>query len=159
MVANTPQLNARILLKRADVRLYSIGSQANTLVAADLHNTIRYMGYLVGDSYKDSTINALTDIFRHPDTSRLLKPYFDKTHTLATQAFDDTNYNSPQIRAEQFSFPINTIIDCFTPVAAGSSGWDTKMGNLLLDIVSDSAVTPNPAYSINIRIYYDYLDI
>jgi len=136
-----------------------IGSQSNALLAADLYNRIRTYFCWTGKSFSTANVNpAGSSLVLWPVMQDITEVLFDANFDLPSVSFDTTNTtNTPMVRTWRGRIPINKTLQCFSSSATGTSGWDTKEGDLILALISDSAVTPNPTVSINARIFYDII--
>jgi len=135
-----------------------IGSQSNTIVAGDLFNRLRSYLFWTGKSYSTTNVNpaSASSYGSWPlmqDVDRIL---LDINFDLPSVSFDSTSAtNTPMVRTYRARLPVNRTLECFTSVAAGTSGWDTKEYDLIVAHQSDSSVLPNPQIIYNLRCYYD----
>lgn len=142
----------RIRVKELLATLNFVGSQGSTVSSGDLYNRVRVQTFWTRVPYLDSpTYNALT-IDNQPDT-RDIVVLDDRVINLATQAFDTvSNFNVPDCKTVKLRIHINRDFDCFS--AGNGATWNTRMGNLEIRVVSDSAVAPNPSVSGSTRLLY-----
>ncbi len=158
MVANDPVYNVRIRLLYAELRNRVVGAQSNSLLSGDLYNSVRFILYLSGFKYSDSPAATLTSVDAFPNLAYVSKVFYDKQYSLPSQAFDSANgYNVPQVISDLRHIPLNVDLDLYTENNSGTSGWDTRFGDLCFEVVSDSSATPHPNISSYFRIYYEIL--
>jgi hypothetical protein len=154
-VGTAQRWTSRIRIDYMDVRVQAVGSQGTALIAADLFNTVRAMIFVSPTNYQAATPNALVDTIRHPLTNNIAKVVCDETFLTWTAAFDSADLNSPTHVARQFSCPVGMTVDCITNNTRTT--WDTKAGDLVLNWVSDSTLTPHPQFLIACRIHFSVL--
>jgi hypothetical protein len=154
---NAVQWYNQIKLTKMLVKFSCTGSEGGVISAADLFNKLRANIVWTDNSFSDTTtVTSLIDVNKFED-------FHDYEEVLARWDFDlpsvsyDTSdsVNVPMVRHWTGEIPLNKMIECYSNVPAGTSGWDTKSGNMFFGVVSDSAVSPNPSYQIDARIFYD----
>jgi hypothetical protein len=148
---------ARIYVHHIEVRILVVGSQSNTLVAGDIYNNVRTLCYETRDGTGVVPTPVLTGVVDPLDTIDARFIHLDHMFNLMTQAFNGAGYNSPGIANEVFNIPIHRTFEFFSPVSTGTSGWETKVGNIWMSTVSDSSVTPNPTMTYTTRLFYQIL--
>ncbi len=150
------QWKQRILLNRIEIRYRLIGAQATALVAADIFNNVRLLVWETRDSHLVSVANnPLTGVDDPLNVSDVRMIHYDSVIPLCSHAFDSADTNVPDVKTRTVVIPINRMFDFFTTVAAGTSGWDTKVGNIRVSHVSDSSVSPHPTVITTARLYYE----
>jgi hypothetical protein len=154
-VGTTQRYMARVHISHMDVRLHCINALSNGVVVGDSYNTLRVYNYVTATTYQGNKANALSDVVSHPLPSDVLKPLCDESFTTWISAFDSTDDGSPTHELRNFSCPINLTIDCVSE--SGRTVWDTKAGDVMLEVISDSSVTPHPQLIWAYRVYYDVL--
>jgi len=148
---------ARIFISHIEMRILAVGSQSNTLVAGDLFNNVRFIVAQNRDSFSIASTPALTGVTAPLELCDTRIVYLDHMYNLMTRAFNGAGYNVPAVQNSLFNVKINECFDFFTLVTVGSTGWDTKVGNIEVATVSDSSVTPNPSLNFTIRTYFKIL--
>jgi len=147
----------QVRLTKMLVKVGVTGSEGGVIAAADLYNKLRANIVWTNNSFSDTTtVTSLIDVDTFED-------FHDYEEVLARWDFDlpsvsyDTSdsVNVPMLRHWTGEISLNKMIECYSNVPAGTSGWDTKSGNMFYGVVSDSAASPNPQYKINARIFYD----
>ncbi len=155
LTANDRQYNSLIRLHHMKLRNRVVGAQANSLLSGDLYNTVRFVLYDTSVRYLSSNSSIISDVDGFPDTADVNKVLYDVQYSLPSQAFDSaTGYNVPQVLSDEKTFQLNRKLVCWTNANAGTSGWNTREGDILFDVVSDSSAAPHPTISIYFRIYY-----
>lgn len=135
------------------------GSQGNTLLPADIYNNVRMRMVWNGDSFLDpQTLSVPSSITSPFDTRHSTRTYFDKTFYLPTITFDSSNNAVPTQRPFRKFIKINRVIEAFSTTTTGTTAdWDTKEGNLMLYMWSDSAVSPHPTVEAHFSLFYKYI--
>jgi hypothetical protein len=156
----TPGLRSKIRIHHIDVDITIVGAQSTTLLAGDLYNTVRFAYVLDGRFYDGSGATApsayLTSITGGTNITDVIRVLRDEKISLSSTAYDSTNgYNVPRVVNKAFRLPVNRSF-VFYSTNAGYSLWSTENCNILLDIVSDSSVTPHPSFSHNSRIFFTF---
>ncbi len=157
---NVPSLRSRIRISHLEIDVTLVGSQSNVVVVGDLYNFMRFAYYIEGTPY-DGTgasppVSYLTGVIAGTNISDVQKVLVDSRVPLSVQAYAGTQL-VPQTANRTFRVPVNRSF-VFYSTNAGYTQWRTEAGNLLLDVVSDSTVTPNPAFSHNTRIFFKFED-
>lgn len=157
--SNTPKWYKNILVTDVEFNLNMTGSQANTLVAADLFNRIRTVIWETKFPYSATTI-ASWDTQSLTDWTRVNKVHYDQVCSLSSRAFDSGNYNSPATKNLRGRLPVNHRFDCKSTTTAGGlpTSFDTDEDNIFIGFVSDSLAIPNPSIAGAARLYYIELD-
>jgi hypothetical protein len=147
----------RVRLSRMVVKWRAVGSTGGFVTPGDLYNTMRCVIYKTDEEYATVNIEPLVSVDGGLDLEDTRTVFYDKTILLPTQAFDSsTGTNIPMLASGCLEIPLNLALDCFTSVNAGTSGWNTKLGDLVFSVVSDSSVTPHPSFVCTIRVYYEF---
>jgi hypothetical protein len=155
--AGNIQPQCRVKLHYAEVRLTAINAESNTLAAPDLFNRVRFAMWITGNTYGDSAaVNALIDVVQFPNAAAYQRLLCDKTMPLCSQAFNSSDYNVPQIKFASFRCPVNLTLDCYAD-STTSTTWDSRMGNLCFQVISDSGFTPHPQHYVTIRVHYEFI--
>lgn len=154
-IGTAQRWTSRIHISHMEVRVHVINSQSNALVAGDMFNTVRWMAFVTPSSYASGVPNILIDTIRQPITNNIAKILCDETFATHVAAFDSSDLASPTHEVRSFSCPVNLMIDCITNNTRTT--WDTKAGNLALNIVSDSSVTPHPQITYSIRTHFKFM--
>jgi len=157
LVNGSIQWHSRIVFSHVELRLLCIGSQSNTLVAGDIFNNMRILVAETRESWAQTSTAPLvgvTDPLNLIDTRVI---HLDKLVSLSSRAFNGAGYNSPGIESDVININLNRAFDIVTPVALGTSGWDTKYGDIEIFLASDSTVTPHPTIVITTRLFYKIL--
>lgn len=142
-----------------DVDYQWIGSQGTLVSAGDLYNVGRMAIYLEGQKFNGAGGYTpgpyLASVLTGTTINDVEQVYVDKKYPLPTQAFDaSTNFNVPQVKVGQFRINVNRTFTFCSETASGTTTWQTAAHNLCLDVVSDSAILPNPNFQANIRIWF-----
>jgi len=147
----------QIRLTKMLVKVACTGSEGGVIAAADLYNKLRVAIVWTNNSFGDTTtVNPLTDVNTFEDFHDYEEVMARWDFDLPSVSFDSADaVNVPMVRHWTGEIPLNKMIECYSDVPAGTSGWDTKSGNMILGSVSDSSVSPNPTYQFNARVYYD----
>lgn len=153
--ANDRLYNASVHITGMDVLLVFTGAQATALIAADLFNAIRLIMYKTGQQYLDANTDILTNVYYWPNLANVVEVYLDKFICLPSNAFNAADYNSPAFKSIMCHIPLDVTLECYTQANDGTTGWDTRSGDLFYEVISDSAATPHPAYNLNVRLYYE----
>jgi len=157
MQNGSPSIRQHLRLERMEVTISLVGSQSTTLAAGDLYNNVRLAIYHLGDNYNNSITNYLSGIVTGTNLHNVIRVYVDKCFALSSTAFDTLNNdNVPATKFVMLRKSLNTHLYPFSYNAAFTN-WDTIMSNLVFNIVSDSSVTPNPTFSINVRVWFEFL--
>jgi len=153
----TVRYTAAVKLHGMVARIKMVGSQSSTIAAGDLYNVVRTSLYWTGESYQSASLTYANNVDNNGVQLDVLQIMHDHTFDLPTRAYDVlSNYNVPDVQTLYFYVPLSKQLDCFTTTGTGTV-WDTKRFDLLLDMVSDSVVTPNPQASVSFRVYYDLI--
>lgn len=157
---NTPSLRSRIRITHLEVDVTIVGSQSNVVVVGDLYNFMRFAYYIEGTPFDGTGATPptayLTGVIAGTNISDVQKVLIDHRAPLSVQAYAGTQL-VPQTVNRTFRVPVNRSF-VFYSANAGYTAWRTEAGNLLLDVVSDSSVSPNPAFSHNTRIFFKFED-
>ena len=129
----------------------------SALVGADMYNSMRVVIFITGANYQAATPSSLATVLQHTTTNNVSKPLCDLTYALQSIAFDSNDLNSPSQEWKTFSCPINTIVDCIS--SSTRTVWDTKGGDLVINYVSDSALSPHPALELTARIHFRVMSV
>lgn len=133
------------------------GAQGTALLAGDLYNFCRALVWETRDNFAVGTTEALVGVHNALQTSDCKRVLYDKVWPLTSQAFNSGDFNAPGVGAERCIIPVNQTYDWFTLVSAGTSGWDTKSGNIYVSVQSDSSATPHPLVNFSVRVYFRLL--
>jgi hypothetical protein len=113
--------------------------------------------YRVGAAYSDSTELYLGGgLSSGSDIDDIAAVYLDKTYPLSSTAFDSTNgYNVPATKTDFMAMDCNIPFNVYstTPTGAGAA-WNTTMGSLKAEAVSDSLFSPHPSVAISMRFFF-----
>jgi hypothetical protein len=146
---------SRILIEKMELTLQFTGSQSNTITSADLFNCMRFAIYKQDTTMNDTNAPLLVSINAGVQTQYQARVYMDRTITLVTQAFDtQSNYNVPQVKHIRKVIKMNQPMTYFK---VGSGGWDAQRNDIILNVVSDSSLSPSPTLTGNIRVFYCFL--
>lgn len=158
--ANTPSFYYRFRVQQIVLNLNLVGSNANIVAAGDLYNRVRVNAWETDLPYS-STVYPVFDIDNQIDWTRAKKHTLDHVGTLSATAFDSANeYPAAQTQNVKVSIKVNRTFEAYSASSGGApTGFDTREGNLLLALVSDSAVAPHPSFSGSVRIYYTQLTL
>lgn len=148
-----------VRLREMWMSVCATGAQSNIITSGDLFNTIRLVVFKTGIPYSINPINPLpTETHRWPNPVDILEVVEDLKYDLPTVAFDSNiNYNVPNVRTFRARYPLNTTLQLYTQSDTGTTGWDTKDGNLLIAYFSDSSASPHPNLYVSIRVFYDVI--
>lgn len=136
---------------------YSVSqSQANNLIAADLFNRVRVCVWWTEDPYRE-TVLPTWSVDDQPDWREVKKVLYDEIHVLVSQAFDSTNFNAPGVAARKLRIDLGQYLETLSTGSSGSN-WDTRRGNLVLTVTSDSGLAPHPVITYRARLYYKDLE-
>jgi len=142
----------KVRVERLLITLNLVGSQSNTIAAGDLYNRVRVILIYTNSNYLGTVAFNTFTIDTQPDM-RDAQILYDQVHNLPSQAFDTVNsYNVPQCKTLKINAYQNRNFELFS--TQGGATWDTRRGNYILYIVSDSAVAPNPLVSGSTRLLY-----
>lgn len=133
------------------------GSQGSVLLSGDLYNFTRAVVWETRDNYSVSSTEVMLGVHNPLQTTDCRRILYDRVFGLSTQAFNAADFNAPGVASERCIIPVNQTYDWFTTVAAGTSGWDTKAGNIYVSLQSDSSATPHPLCNFTMRIYFRLL--
>lgn len=152
-------LRQRLLITHMEADIEMIGSQSNTIAAADLFNQIRFAIWRAEAPVQQAPNAYLTGVVTGPNITDVAHVYCDNTIPLPSQAFDSSsNYNVPMVRHMSLLIPVNHYFTFYSTTASGSgSAWHNEEGNIYLDVVSDSSVSPNPSFNFNIRVFFKFM--
>jgi len=155
---NIPSLRTRVKITHLEIDVTIVGSQSNVVLVGDLYNFLRFAYYIEGTPYDGSGAVSpsayLTGVIAGTNISDVQKVLIDHRAPLSVQAYAGTQL-VPQTANRTFRVPVNRSF-VFYSINAGYTQWKTEAGNLLLDVVSDSSVAPNPAFSHNTRIFFTF---
>lgn len=155
---NTPGLRSRLRISHIEVDITIVGSQSNVIVVGDLYNFVRFAYYVEGTPFDGTGITTpigyLTGVISGTNINDVQKVYLDHRVPLSVQAYAGTQL-VPQTANRTYRIPINKSF-VFYSTNAGYTQWRTEHGNMLLDVVSDSTVAPNPGFSHNTRIFFAF---
>lgn len=148
-----------IRIVRFEVVYQVIGSYANTILSADIYNTVRVSLSRSGMSYQVANQPLLTTVLGPVNTNEISYVYFDNIHSLMTNAWNaSSGYNSPGIATRRITINKPFVIECRSGNTSGSGlAWETNGHDFVVDLVSDSSVSPHPSVSMNIRILFQYM--
>jgi hypothetical protein len=151
------RLRGRITIKRIELRSFYIGAQSTVLAAGDLFNICRFAFYKVGAAYSDATELYLGQgLTSGSDIDDIAAIYLDKTYTLSSTAFDSANgYNVPATKTDFLAMDCNIPLQIYstTPTGTGAA-WNTVMGSLKAEVVSDSLLAPHPTLNVSMRFFF-----
>jgi hypothetical protein len=153
--AGITEWTSRVMIQRVDCRIRFLNALSNGVVAGDSYNTLRAFLYVAGATYLATKSSVLLDTLQFPDTEDVAKVLFDETVPTTILAFDSTDDGAPSHEFRYFSVNVNTILDCVS--TSSRTAWDTKAGDLLFAVISDSAVTPHPTVDWAFRVHYRVL--
>lgn len=130
------------------------------VLVGDLYNFLRFAYYIEGTPY-DGTgailpTGYLTGQISGTNISDVSRVLLDHRVPLSVQAYAGTQL-VPATANRTFRIPVNKSFVFYSSNAAYTQ-WRTEHGNMLLDVVSDSTVSPNPAFSHNTRIFFRFED-
>lgn len=156
-VNGSVQWRQRVQIHAVELYHAWAGAQGTALVAGDLYNFGRLVLWETRDNYTVGTTEALVGVHNPLNLVDAKRVYYDRVLGLTSQAFNSADYNAPGLSHERCIIPVNQTYDWFTTVAAGTSGWDTKSGNMFVSYQSDSSVTPHPLLNFSVRVYFRLL--
>jgi hypothetical protein len=161
--SSTLRLRQRIKITHLDIDYRWVGAQSNTIASGDLYNTGRMAWYIEGTKYDGSgTITPtqyLTAVSAGTNIDDVKRVLYDRQIPLSSTAFDsNTNYNVPRVVTGHMRIPVNKTFT-FYSVNTSNTTWETAADNLVLNLVSDSIVPPNPSFTHNTRIWFTYVDV
>jgi len=150
---------AKIRVKAIMVSVAFRGSEGTALAAADIYNQVRAALWTTGVVYSITPVETLeTQIHQWPNTVDLQEMLLDVKFDLPAVTFEpSTRYNAPFMRTYRTMIQVNRTFDCVTQSNTGTTGWDTKDGNILFSAVSDSTTSPNPEMSTACRVFYEII--
>lgn len=151
------QWRQRVKIHAMEVSVNYVGSQGTAITSGDLYNFVRTVIWETRDSYSVATAVPLLAVHSPLNLVDTSKVHYDVTKTLSSQAFNAADYNAPQTSHDKCLIPVNKLYDWFTVTASGTSGWDTKAGNIFMSAKSDSFATPHPQLEMYVRIYFRLL--
>lgn len=155
--AGTFRLKTKVRITRFEFTFDLAGSQSNTLVPADLYNYMRIAVIKTGKTYANSNINYLTSVHGGTNLQDVQQILADKIFGLTSQAFDTTNYNAPQLDSWRFSIDCDWITVFYSTNATGvGAAWENQEGDLMVELVSDSTLAPNPVSTVHCRVFFDF---
>lgn len=157
---NTPSLRSRITVTHLEVDVTIVGSQSNVVLVGDLYNFLRFAYYIEGTPY-DGTgatppVAYLTGQISGTNIQDVQRVLLDHRVALSVQAYAGSQL-VPATANRTFRIPVNQSF-VFYSSNVGYTQWRSERGNMLLDAVSDSSVTPNPVFSHNTRIFFRFED-
>lgn len=152
------RLRQTLHLKFIEFDAEFVGSQSNTIVASDLYNNMRISIFRTGETYQSANLNYATSILS-TDIRDVQKVYYDEVIPLPSVAFDTANNtNVPNVKIRSMRIPINLKLSFFSSNASGAgAAWETRESDLVINVVSDSAVAPNPTIQFNSRLWFEYV--
>jgi len=152
------RLRQTLHLKFIEFDAEFVGSQSNTIVASDLYNNMRIAVFRTGETYQSANLNYVTSILS-TDIRDVQKVYYDEVIPLPSVAFDTANNtNVPNVKIRSIRIPINLKLSFFSSNASGAgAAWETRESDLVINVVSDSAVAPNPTIQFNSRLWFEYV--
>lgn len=154
------RLKTSIRVSRLEFTFEISSAQSNTLIAADIYNFMRIAVIKTGKTYATSNVNYLTTVYGGTNLQDVQQVLADKVFALNSQAFDSSNYNSPGLDVWRFSIDCDWTSVFFSTTATGiGTVWENQEGDVMLELVSDSAAVPHPFTSIHCRVFFDFLNL
>jgi len=153
------RLRQTLHLKFMELDFQAVGSQGNALVSGDLFNTMRVAVFLVGETYLSANLNYLTSIVQ-TDIRDVKHVYLDHLMDLPSQAYDTVSTtNVPQVITKQLLIPINKRISFYsTSASGGGATWESREDDIVVNVVSDSGVVPNPTFNSVFRLWFEFVN-
>lgn len=152
-----PGLRTTVHITHLEVDITMVGSQSNVVLVGDLYNFIRFAYYVEGVPYDGTGLTSptsyLTGVVSGTNIRDVDKVLCDQRRSLSVQAYAGTQL-VPQTVTFTMRIPIKRSF-LFFSTNAGYTQWSTRQGNMLLDVVSDSSINPNPTFSHNTRIFFE----
>jgi len=138
-----------------DIRYEVVGASSNVFAAADLNNKMRVLIF----QWEDSTTPSVTGII---ENAAVLSPISginyenidvlsDKIYSTWVNSFDAT---SAYGNSNSYSTRIYVKARKLMPLTWNSGNTDFQKGTIYCLVISDSAATPNPTFSIQTRLVY-----
>lgn len=149
-------LRQRIRLTAMEFTFYLVGSQGNLVLGSDVYNTIRLAVFDTKVNYTTLSVDYLTGVLTGTNLQETNHVYHDQIYPLMTQAWSPASDTSPGVKSGRLLVRLNKIVDCFSIDSAGTT-WDTNGYDLILNVVSDSSITPHPSYTVHSRIWFDWM--
>lgn len=149
------QTTSKIRITRLELSFRIVGSQGTAIASGDLYNTVRCMIYKTHLRTNSAPTQPLIDVVSFPKLLEVEKVIYDEKFALASQAFDSSDYNVPNVRTGHRALAVNKTLEFFTDDIPATTNWFSRNGNLWFATVSDSAVTPNPEVTFKVRFYYE----
>jgi hypothetical protein len=135
-----------------------VGAQATLLTTGDLYNSVRFAIYRTGPGYAAASVVYLTGVATGAAVQDVTNVYCDELVPLVSRGIDATLGNIPDVKVGSFKIPMNFDVTCYSTNSTGSgAAWDTPEGDLLIDYVSDSLLSPHPTVSFNFRVVFDFV--
>lgn len=149
-----------------DVILQVVGAETVALANADIYNTLRIVFF----QYKDSAVSGVNplpaqifltgpsgvvdvhSLYNHDERQNYTILY-DKTVTCVNNTNPPgtgTNYQGNHVHNYKFKVSLKRAKKLVQYVGAGTDGTN----KIYFYIVSDSAVAPNPSYTLNCKLFY-----
>lgn len=144
---------------RFEVVYQVIGSQSNAILSSDIYNTVRVAMSRSGISYQIVNQALLTSVIGPVNTNEISHIYFDNIHSLMTNAWNaSSGYNSPGVMNKRININNPFVLECRSGNTSGVGvAWETNGNDFVIDLVSDSSLSPHPLVNMNIRVYFMYL--
>lgn len=153
----TYNLRVAVTIEHIELVWRWVGSQGTTLTAGDLYNTARFAVFEEGTPYDSTTFGGvpyLTGVVGGTNITDVETVFMDNLVPLSSTAFDSsTGYNVPRAVTGIQKIPINRVFNFYSTTDVGVA-WKSDRNNLLLDLVSDSSVSPHPFFSATARIFF-----
>ena len=154
----TYRLRTSLRIRRLEFTFVCSGSVSNTLIAADFYNYVRIAVVKTGKTYASSNTNYLNTVHggtTMQDTQQVLA---DKILGMSTQAFNSSDYNSPGLADYRFAIDCHWDPVFYSTNATGTgAAWENQEGDIMVELLSDSAVAPHPQVNFSCRVFFDFL--
>lgn len=155
-LSSAVQYIQKVKLHGVMAHLRSVGSMGTAINSSDIYNTIRQLLCWTGKSYSQTNISPLQNggVDTWPNLIDVKEVLVDVHQDLPSLSLNGTTANSPGIKTYRAYIPINKTLECYSNSANGSV-WDTREGDLIYNVVSDSTVSPSPLAIATFRVFYE----
>jgi hypothetical protein len=153
MINGTAQWVSAVTVTHIDIQWKFVGSQETTLVNADLYNTMRGIVYYTDNHTGEAPVSPLVGTDQQLDLQDVAEIYCDHNKVLPSQA-SESAVNVPDLWIGRVQRPVNRAFDWYTTVAAGTSNWFTRRGDIYYAVISDSSIIPSPTFFLSARVFF-----
>lgn len=153
------RLRQHVTVQRIEMRVWLVGSQTTAIAAGDLYNRVRLALYKVGAAYTDSTEQYLANGFSAGTSiNDVRQVYVDHTWSLSARAsLTTTGAIIPATASTSWTVTMAQPFSIYSTDSTGSGSlWNTTQEALRCDVVSDSALSPNPEVQLDFRFFFRF---